>query len=138
MEGYRNFRPHVRKDFRESCAYCLLHEDHAAGVENFELDHFRPRKYFRNQVDDFYNLYYSCHPCNHVKHQHWPSAELEVRGIGFVDLCKENFEDHFRELPDGRWEPLTPSADYTIKVIRLNRPHLVRIRLRLKREKRDT
>ena len=40
--GYQAYRPFVREDFAESCAYCLLHELLAAGAENFELDHFYP------------------------------------------------------------------------------------------------
>ena len=89
--GYKSFRPHVRIDFRQFCSYCLVHEDNAAGEENYELDHFRPQKHFPGLIANFYNLYYSCHPCNHIKRYQWPSAELELMGIGFVDLCKDNF-----------------------------------------------
>ena len=129
---YRSFRPYVRRDFKQYCAYCLLHEDNAAGEENFELDHFHPRKQFKAIEKDFYNLYYSCHPCNRIKWHQWPTPELQAKGIGFVDLCKDNFEDHFREKPDGQWEPLTESARYTLKAIRLNRPHLLKLRERLR------
>src|SRR5713101_7464175 len=89
--GYQAYRPHVREDFRETCAYCLLHELWAAGVENFELDHFYPRKYFPERLNDYYNIYYSCHPCNHIKHDKWPTPYLQAQGIGFVDLCRDDF-----------------------------------------------
>src|SRR4030095_2488898 len=42
-QDYRRFRPYIREDFNECCAYCLLHELLAGGTENFELDHFKPK-----------------------------------------------------------------------------------------------
>jgi hypothetical protein len=131
--GYQAYRPHVREDFRECCAYCLLHELLAAGPENFELDHFCPRVLFPERVNDFYNLYYSCHPCNHIKHDKWPSAALQAAGIGLVDLCLDTFAQHFEEREDGTWKLLSPSAAFTIKALRLNRDHLVTIRRLLQR-----
>ena len=35
---YQSFRAAVREDFRATCAYCLLEEKWAAGLENFEID----------------------------------------------------------------------------------------------------
>lgn len=130
-KDYSAFRPHVRKDFEECCAYCLRHEDWADGQETFELDHFHPLSLFPDKVCDFYNLYYSCHRCNYLKLDHWPPDELIQKGIGFVDLCKDNFDQHFRATADGRWEPLTESARYTARILRLNGPHLIQRRLHL-------
>jgi len=130
--GYKAFRPHVRSDFERTCAYCLLAELFASGEDNFELDHFFPVSRFSSRKDDFYNLYYACHPCNHIKRAEWPDARLEAKGVGFVDLCKDDFENHFRALPDGRWEGLTESGKYTIDALRLNRLHLVQIRTLLR------
>lgn len=126
--GYTAFRPHVRQDFEYRCAYCLLEELWAGGEENFELDHFRPRSRFPDRTDDFYNLYYACHPCNHLKADRWPTPELEQGGICLVDLCQDDFEAHFLPQADGTWAPLTPSAAYTIDAMRLNRTHLATLR----------
>src|SRR4051794_22205746 len=126
--GYLALRPYVRADFEQRCAYCLLQEIWAGGEENFELDHFRPRWLFPDLIADFFNLYYACHVCNQIKGMHWPPSALEERGIGFVDLCQDEFEVHFVVRPDGSWTPLTASAAYTIDSLRLNRPHLVELR----------
>ena len=128
-----SYRPLVRQDFSQCCAYCLLHELLAGGASNFELDHFRPKSVFPHLAEDYFNLYYSCHVCNQYKSASWPSAELSKKGFGFVDFCKENFFDHFQERANGVWEPLTPSAEYTEARLRLNRPHLVEIRQLLRR-----
>ena len=131
--SYPAFRPFVRVDFCWRCAYCLLAELWAAGEGNFELDHFRPKSLFPAFERDFYNLYYACHPCNNTKHQKWPPEDLEARGIGFVDLCQDEFNTHFRANDDGTWDGLTESGRYTIEILRLNKEHLVKARLLLRR-----
>ena len=129
---HRAFREHVREDFRKTCAYCLLEELWAAGPENFELDHFRPQSLFPLLITNFYNLYWSCHVCNRLKRNRWPSAELRKANTGFVDLCASPFDEHFVELKNGKWRGKTISAKYTIDVMRLNRPHLVELRTLLR------
>jgi hypothetical protein len=130
QDHYLKYRPFVREDFAECCAYCLLHELLAGGESNFQLDHLRPKSLerFAKFIQDFYNLYYACSVCNRYKSNSWPSSELEARGYGFVDFCAEDFSTHFKEGPNGSWIPLTLRAEYTIARIRLNRPHLIEIR----------
>ncbi len=100
----------------------------AGGVENYELDHFRPKSKFPQLSNDFYNIYYSCHPCNHTKLDKWPAAELQERGYRFVDFCTDDFDKHFEELPNGQWRGKTDAGHYTIDALRLNRQHLVIVR----------
>jgi uncharacterized protein (TIGR02646 family) len=129
---YRGFRHHVRQDFRRTCAYCLFEETWAAGLENFELDHFRPKSRFPQLALSYYNLYWSCHVCNRLKRDLWPTAELLKQGIAFVDLCASAFAEHFISQKNGKWKGKTPSARYTIDSLRLNRPHLVELRILLR------
>lgn len=126
--NYAGFRIHVRQDFRRCCAYCLLHEFWAGGERNFELDHFRPVSRSPELERDFYNLYYACHVCNQLKHDHWPEFALEQQGTGFVNLCRDDFAQHYALLDDGRLEALSPAADYTLWLLRLNSAHLVSLR----------
>ncbi|MFL6195890.1 MAG: hypothetical protein ACJ75H_17050, partial [Thermoanaerobaculia bacterium] len=100
------------------------------GPENFEIDHFRPKSLprFADRVNDFYNLYYTCHPCNQIKGDRWPDPALELLGYGFLDLCVDSYSDHFEEAADGTWSPRSRQAEYTLAKLRLNRSHLVRIR----------
>lgn len=128
--NYAKYREFVRADFSECCAYCLLFERISGGRENFELDHYRPKSNpkFAHQINDFYNIYYCCHVCNHTKGATWPDDELMSLGYRFIDLCVEDFSEHFHEEDDGFWTPLTKPAQYTVERLRLNREHLVKIR----------
>ncbi|MCC6537066.1 MAG: hypothetical protein IT162_05920 [Bryobacterales bacterium] len=130
---YQVFREAVRKDFGKTCAYCLFEERWAAGVENFELDHFRPQSLFPQLRMSFYNPYWSCHVCNRVKRNQWPTASMREAGLVFVDLCADSFAQHFVELRNGTWRGRTPAARYTIDALRLNRSHLVELRQLLRR-----
>lgn len=131
-KNYSAYRPYVRLDFAACCAYCLRHEDWAE-AETFELDHFRPKSRFPKHKYDFYNLYYSCRRCNLRKLDHWPSAQLLAAGIQFVDFCSDDFDAQFTLDAEGIWQPLTESARYTLRILRLNSDALVRQRLLLLR-----
>jgi hypothetical protein len=123
----------VRDDFDCTCHWCLVPEFYAGGERNFELDHFRPRNRFPEQVNQYFNLYYACHPCNLVKRDTWPTPEIAARGIGFVDLCVDPVSAHFQVLSDGSIVPLTDSARYTIDHLMLNNRHLREIRVLIRR-----
>lgn len=126
--NYRKYLPFVREDFVRQCAYCLLSEVLASGEENFELDHFKPRNQFPELLNDYYNLYYACHPCNHGKRDLWPPADLQSQGVFIVDLCKDKFASHFFQEDNGFLMGVTHSGSYTIDILRLNRKHLITIR----------
>jgi len=114
-----------------------MKELYGGGEENYELDHFRPKSRFPQLKNDFYNLYYACHPCNHIKLDKWPSEALQDEGIYLVDLCTSDFQDHFQENDDGAWQGITISGKYTIDILRLNRRHLVEVRQLIRAIERD-
>jgi len=136
--SYGDFRAEIREDFRQCCCYCLFHEILAAGEQNFELDHRAPKSKFAHLADEYTNIYYSCHPCNHKKSTYWPNSTLTAAGRVFIDPVNDDFSTHFREESDGFWTPLTKKAEYTLAKINLNRKHLVILRglLRKKAEKK--
>jgi len=125
--NYTRYRPYIREDFSECCAYCLMHEIFAGGQKNFELDHFKPKSKFPNLIHRYTNIYHSRHVCNQQKRDHWPSAELYSRGYRFVDTCKENFSAHYKDN-NGYWIPISLAGEYTAEKIRLNSKHNIEIR----------
>ena len=90
-------------------------------------------------MNDFYNLYWACSVCNgfQSKSGKWPSEALRAKGISFVDLCKDDFTQHYWLQENGRLEPLTDSARYTIKWLDLNSDHLIKIRALLWKEGKE-
>ena len=72
-DHWLRFQPTLARVFLDICAYC---EEFCHG----QVDHFKPKSRFPELVYDWGNWVYSCHFCNHRKHECWP------RG-GFVDPC---------------------------------------------------
>ena len=95
-KNYHGYRPYVRRDFEEYCAYCLRHEDWAE-AETFELDHLRPQSLFPEDKYNFYNLYYACRRCNLRKLDYYPSTALYCRRGGLCELLRRRFLRTFRD-----------------------------------------
>jgi uncharacterized protein (TIGR02646 family) len=131
LRRYQQFKRYLRADFRESCAYCLLHESHlSVDYWSFTIDHFRPKAMpqFRHLRHVYANLYYACPQCNTFKRSRWPASSTLARGSGFVDPCAQDPMDHFVFSGDGRIAPRTPAGAYTIRHVRLNRTRLIQLR----------
>lgn len=138
---YHVYREEVREDCHGCCVYCGVHENHWDFRDaNYELDHFKPKHFDPVDVDpkkslrnDFYNLRWCCHICNSRarKGSKWPTPEEETLGAGFVDVCNENWYEHYEVQKDGQLKSLSDKATYTIEAIGLNDEGYIRQRLRI-------
>lgn len=116
----------LRIDFRERCAYCLVHA-HQIGIRHFEIDHHRPRA--RGGTEDYRNLYWSCRACNGIKWNIWPSRAESQGGSRFCDPCAEwDAGVHYVEKRSGELKAVTACGDYHIVKLGLNRADLVKWR----------
>src|SRR5579871_1008119 len=126
---YTGYRPLLRQDFQYRCAYCLLHEYFLGGEAGCCIDHHRPMHGQYARLDlfaDYNNLYWCCRECNENKGDAWPSPEDYKAGLRFLDPCQpqDDHNLHWRVLPSGVLEPLTPTGRYTIRKLKLWRPFL--------------
>ena len=134
---YQKYRPFLRLDFRQLCAYCERSEFVLGGEELFEIDHFRPTNRFPELTAHYANLYYACGKCNRHKGSTWPSESQLGKGLRFADPCEEDmYLVHLREMSDGRLEVLSVCGEYTRMHLLLDRPALVSWR-RLRRQIAD-
>lgn len=115
-------REFVRQRAHYCCEYCGTSETDAGG--ELTIDHFHPRS--RGGSDQLDNLLYCCIHCNQFKGDYWQSNIAETR------LWNPRIEPaslHFLEYEDGRLGPITETGEFTIRLLRLNRPALVASRL---------
>ena len=120
--GYVRYRPFLRRDFLQRCAYCERPEAAVGGEAHCEIDHHRPAALFPQLRSEYTNLYYCCRDCNNTKGNKWPAIEDEANGNRFSDPCAEDlYGVHTIESADGvlRWK--TECGRFTIEGIRLNR-----------------
>lgn len=122
---YRRYKQHVREDFQYRCAYCRLHESAYGLRRSMSIDHFRPKALFGNLITEYSNLYYCCGPCNDRKSDHWPDATQQKRGMRFVDVCRDEWDDHLEVIQDVI-AAKTRAGQYTSEKLKFDRPGLVR------------
>lgn len=124
FSDYRRYKQHVREDFQYRCAYCRLHERAYGLRRSMSIDHFRPKTHFKELIADYGNLYYCCGPCNDRKSNHWPDAKQRKRGMRFVDVCREEWNDHLEVINDVI-AAKTSAGRYTCEKLKFDRPGLI-------------
>jgi len=127
FNAYQKYKPYLREDFQYRCVYCSIHENEYSGPRGFTVEHFRPKSKFAHLINEYENLLYGCEVCNPFKGSDWPSDNPLVDGVGYIDPCEHDYDDHFR-LNGFEVEGLTQVAAYMIERLHLNRRQLVKLR----------
>ncbi len=108
-------RENIRQRANFSCEYCGVSETESGG--ELTVDHFRPTS--KGGDDSKENLVYCCFRCNVYKSDYW--AEVSK----LFNPRKDKRDEHFWFSESGKLLPLTKTGEFTIKLLRLNRPPLV-------------
>ena len=96
--------------------------------EGFKIDHHFPTSK-GGPWTDYENLFLSCDRCNHHKHDWWPSPEEQKAGARFLNCCREvDYGEQLFEDDNGEIIPRGATAIYHRRMLKLNRPDLVRQR----------
>lgn len=109
----------VRILYGFACAYCGVTEEEVGS--QLTIDHYQPKD--AGGTDDLDNLVYACFMCNLCKAAAWNPQFPPVLHPLQTDLSL-----HFRELPDGTMEALTPEGKRHVETLHLNRLPMVRRR----------
>ena len=81
---YSDWKEQIAQECYNQCVYCSIHESQFGGINNFHIDHFRPKSIFKNLENDICNLFYSCPICNRFKSDDWPN-EPNLDTISYPD-----------------------------------------------------
>lgn len=122
------------------CIYCCISEGEYGGMDNFHVEHFRPKSRFAGLENAIDNLFAACAICNRFKSDEWP-GEPDAAGqtATFLDPSEVDYNEHM-ELA-GNTVSLTGTTvagRFMIERIYLNRPQLLlsrRLRIVLERLK---
>lgn len=115
-------RDQVRRRANFACEFCGVSEIDVGG--QLTIDHFQPKS--KGGKDSLENLLYSCIRCNQYKQDYCPT---KADDLSLWNPRQEAASIHFLELDDGNLLPLTPTGEFTINRLRLNRSPLVAYRL---------
>jgi HNH endonuclease len=108
-------RTEVAQRARFRCEYCLIHEVDTAFAH--EVDHVISRQHGGETSAD--NLAYSCMICNRFKGTNIGSLNAAGSVVRLYSPRSDRWEENFR-LRGAVIEPLTGSAEATVKLLRMN------------------
>jgi hypothetical protein len=75
--------------------YCRL-PDGPKGIDNFGVDHYKPKSRFSELKATYSNLYYACNCCNRRKGDFWPTSEEMAAGRFIPNPCDHVMFEHLR------------------------------------------
>ncbi len=117
----------VRDRYDRCCGYCGVCEDDAGG--ELTVDHFIPVA--AGGGDDDGNLVYACFRCNLFKADFCPSDADRLNGNVLLHPLRDDLALHIRLVEEsGRLDAVTDTGRFQIRLLHLNRPALVAMRLR--------
>ena len=113
--NYRAYKPYLAKDFNYKCGYTNCSDFWFGGRDNFHIDHFIPWKKHEKEKPhlktDYSNLVYCC---SHVN-----IAKSNDESSYYLDPCDVDYNEHFQREDTGEIIPLTDSAKYMYKKMKL-------------------
>jgi hypothetical protein len=109
--------------------YCGIHESRYGGIDNYHVDHFRPKslKQFEHLCDVITNLYLACAICNRFKSNDWPNDPVPDHSVAsYSDPATCAYHDLFSECDEThRVSGNYPASIYMVERLGLNRSQLL-------------
>lgn len=125
---YSDWKPKIAADCGQQCTYCCISVARGGGIDNFHVDHFRPKSRFSELQKTIENLFLACAICNRFKSDKWPRDPLpDHSAAAFPDPVQCDYNELFR-LDGFRVEGIYVASKYVIEQLYLNRPQLLRER----------
>lgn len=125
--SYSSWKPRIAKNCRGQCVYCTISEGEYGGLDNFHVEHFRPKVRFKKLKNDIDNLYVACAICNRFKSDDWP-GEPDSKGkkATFLDPGVADYNHHI-QLQGGTMllRGSTIAGSFIVERLFLNRQQLL-------------
>lgn len=138
-KDYGDYKKWLREDFVCRCGYCSIHENEHGGHWHFQVDHYKPKGLpeFQHLETEYSNLLYSCDHCNNMKWNIWVSDDPIADGIGWLDPCEHDLDEHYYYgYKDGKFTliSLTKVGKWMATTLALDQPARIRRRESLAKE----
>lgn len=124
---YSDWKTEIANDCFQQCVYCAIPESSYGGIDNFHVEHRKPRSLFRDLEHVISNLFLACAICNRFKRDDWPGEPLEDHSQpAYPDPSAFDYNELFEINPDtyvvsGQF----PATTYLTEKLYLNRPQLL-------------
>lgn len=115
------YKSELAEDFYHICGYCGKLD--IAVKEDFQIDHFVPKKVDPTRHNDYYNLVYSCRICNRNKWHHWPTNNKDLSNdgnVGFIDPTLPEFDKALKRKENGNIVYLNNVGKYMYEILKFD------------------
>lgn len=121
---YSDWKEQIAEECFYQCVYCSIHEGQFGGINNYHIDHYRPKSIFTKLENDILNLFYACPICNRFKSDDWP-AEPDLNIVSYPDPSKTDYASLFALKNDFEIEGNCTASQYLVLRLFLNRAQLI-------------
>lgn len=124
---YPDWKAAIAKNCRHQCVYCTISEGEYGGIDNFHVEHFRPKSVFKKLENDIDNLFVACAVCNRFKSDEWP-GEPHKKGATatFLSPAKTDYHQHMEMAGGGYFlKGKSVAGTYMVEQMYLNRSQLL-------------
>ena len=124
---YSDWKAVIAANCRHQCVYCTISEGEYGGIDNFHVEHFRPKSLFKKLENDIDNLFVACAVCNRFKSDEWP-GEPHKKGATatFLNPAEADYHDHIGLGGAGYFlRGKTVAGTYMVEQMYLNRSQLL-------------
>ncbi len=138
--SWPTWKRQIAQDCDRQCVYCAIPDSRYGGLDNFHVDHFRPKKKFPHLQKRITNLYLACAICNRFKSDDWPAnpaVDYSVAAYPDPGACEYGSLISINAT-DGLLTGNFAASTYVIERLYLNRPQLIRLRRTAALEERLT
>lgn len=124
---YADWKTQIANDCSQQCVYCAISESRYGGLDNFHIDHFKPRSRFEELEQIIANLFLACAICNRFKSNDWPDDPLEDHSRpAYPDPSSHDYNELFTvDHPTYEVSGRYPAPTYVAERLYLNRPQLL-------------
>jgi hypothetical protein len=124
---YSDWKTNIANDCFQQCVYCAISESVYGGIDNFHIDHLKPRSLFEALEQIITNLFLACAICNRFKSNDWPADYLDDHSQpSYPDPATYDYNELFQiDLDTYIVIGLYPATAYVTEKLYLNRPQLL-------------
>lgn len=120
------WKTQIAEECNHRCIYCSIHENQFGGIDNFHVEHYKPKSRFGGLINDIRNLFLACAICNRFKKDDWPNnPDDEFTLPSYPDPSKVDYMILFTVHSNGNLVGNYLTSRYIIERIYLNRPQLI-------------
>jgi hypothetical protein len=124
---YSDWKTGIANDCFQQCVYCAISESAYGGIDNFHIDHLKPRSRFEDLEHIITNLFLACAICNRFKSDDWPGEHsADHSQPSYPDPSGYDYNDLFTiDLNTYAVSGQFPATTYLTEKLYLNRPQLL-------------